>query len=47
MTHKAISQLLQIDLSEFKKLPEQEEEEEEEERALVTCEFLSYGSETA
>lgn len=37
VTHKAISQLLQIDLSEFKKLPEQEEEEEEEEeRALVT-----------
>lgn len=37
VTHKAISQLLQIDLSEFKKLPEQEEEEEEEEeRALMT-----------
>ncbi|XP_075826603.1 protein phosphatase 1F [Microtus pennsylvanicus] len=37
VTHKAISQLLQIDLSEFKKLPEQEEEEEEEEeRAFVT-----------
>ncbi|XP_036051635.1 protein phosphatase 1F isoform X4 [Onychomys torridus] len=36
MTHKAISQLLQTDLSEFKKLPEQEEEEEEEEKALVT-----------
>lgn len=45
VTHKAISQLLQTDLSEFKKLPEQKEEEEEE-KALVTCEFLSYVSET-
>ncbi|NP_789803.1 protein phosphatase 1F isoform X1 [Mus musculus] len=38
VTHEAISQLLQTDLSEFKRLPEQEEEEEEEEeeKALVT-----------
>ncbi|XP_028635491.1 protein phosphatase 1F isoform X2 [Grammomys surdaster] len=36
VTHEAISQLLQTDLSEFKRLPEQEEEdEEEEEKALV------------
>lgn len=45
VTHKAISQLLQTDLSEFKKLPEQEEEEEEE-KALVPREFLSDVSET-
>ena len=46
VTHEAISQLLQTDLSEFKRLPEQEEEEEEEEeeKALVTCKFHSYGS---
>lgn len=36
VTHQAISQLLQTDLSEFKRLPEQEEEEEEEERVLTT-----------
>lgn len=37
VTHEAVSQLLQTDLSEFKKLPEQEEEEEEEEeKAPVT-----------
>ncbi|GAB1300046.1 Protein phosphatase 1F [Apodemus speciosus] len=36
MTHEAISQMLQTDLSEFRRLPEQEEEEEEEEKALVT-----------
>lgn len=36
VTHEAISQLLQTDLSEFKRLPEQEEEEEEEERVLTT-----------
>lgn len=34
VTHEAISQLLQTDLSEFKRLPEQEEEEEE--RVLTT-----------
>lgn len=36
VTHEAVSQLLQTDLSEFKRLPEQEEEEEEEERVLTT-----------
>lgn len=38
LTHEAISQLLQTDLSEFKKLPEQkeEDEDEEEEKAPVT-----------
>ncbi|XP_008840423.1 protein phosphatase 1F [Nannospalax galili] len=38
LTHEAISQLLQTDLSEFKKLPEQKEEDqdEEEEKVLVT-----------
>ncbi|XP_055466223.1 protein phosphatase 1F [Psammomys obesus] len=36
VTHEAISQLLQTDLSEFKKLPEQEDEEDEEEKPLVT-----------
>lgn len=44
VTHEAISQLLQTDLSEFKRLPEQEEEEEEEERVLTTRKFHSYGS---
>lgn len=36
VTHEAISQLLQTDLSEFKRLPEQEEEEEEEEERVLT-----------
>lgn len=39
LSHKAVSQLLQMDLSEFKKLPRQEEEdneEEEKEKAPVT-----------
>lgn len=35
VTHEAISRLLQTDLSEFKRLPEQEEEEEEE-KVLTT-----------
>lgn len=44
LTHEAVSQLLQTDLSEFRKLPREEEEEEEEdddeeEKAPVTCEF--------
>lgn len=43
LAHKAVSQLLQMDLSEFRKLPRQEEEEDddEEEKAPVTCEFSS------
>lgn len=36
VTHEAISQLLQTDLSEFKRLPVQEEEEEEEEERVLT-----------
>ncbi|CAD7674078.1 unnamed protein product [Nyctereutes procyonoides] len=38
LAHKAVSQLLQMDLSEFRKLPRQEEEEDddEEEKAPVT-----------
>lgn len=43
MTHEAVSQLLQTDILEFKKLPEQEEEdEEEEEKAVVICKFHPY-----
>lgn len=36
LTHEAISQLLQADLSEFRKLPSQEEDDEEEEKTPVT-----------
>lgn len=41
LAHEAVSQLLQTDLSEFRKLPGQEEEEDddEEEKAPVTREF--------
>lgn len=40
LAHEAVSQLLQTDLSEFRKLPRQEVEdnEEEEEKTPVTCE---------
>ncbi|KAB1255810.1 Protein phosphatase 1F [Camelus dromedarius] len=36
LAHEAVSQLLQTDLSELRKLPEQEDEDEEEEKAPVT-----------
>lgn len=46
LTHEALAQFLQTDLSEFQKLPRQQEEEEEEEdeeeeqeKAAVTCKF--------
>lgn len=44
LAHEAVAQLLQTDLSEFRKLPgleEEDSEEVEEEKAPVTCEFSS------
>lgn len=45
LAHEAVSQLLQSDLSEFRKLPEQEEEDGDgaEEKAPVTREFPPRG----
>lgn len=49
LAHEAVSQLLQMDLSQFRKLPRQEEEddeEEEKEKAPVTREFSLSGPQT-
>lgn len=48
LAHEAVSQLLQTDLSEFRKLPRQEVEdnEEEEEKTPVTREFSLSGPQT-
>lgn len=49
LAHEAVSQLLQMDLSEFRKLPREEEEdnkEEEKEKVPVTREFSLSGLQT-